>query len=75
MENTIKVTALISESLLNEVKRISGAKNITESLVTALTFYVNNQKLYKVLDELDSAPLEFREDFTAYQVRKQNRDR
>lgn len=71
----MKVTALISDKIIEEVQRISGGKNITESLLIALNYYIDNQKLYKALDEIDSNPLQFNEDFTAYGIRKVNRNR
>ncbi len=70
----MKVTALIDDKLVEEVRRISGGKNITESLVIALKFYISNQKVYQVMDELDKEPLQFNEDYTAYKARKINRD-
>ncbi len=70
----MKVTALIDDKLVEEVRRISGGKNITESLVIALKFYISNQKIYQVMDELDKEPLQFNENYTAYKARKINRD-
>ena len=71
----MKVTALISDKIIEEVQRISGGKNITESLLIALNYYIDNQKLYKALDEIDAKPFQFDEDFTAYGIRKINRKR
>lgn len=71
----MKVTALIPDDLVEEVKKTTGGKNITESLIIALTSYLKSQKIYKALDELDREPFSFNEDFTAYGIRKINRKR
>ncbi|MEO9873027.1 DUF2191 domain-containing protein [Ekhidna sp.] len=71
----MKVTALIPDKLIEEVQKTSGGKNITESLIIALQHYVSSKKIYDVLDEIDREPLVFREDFTAYGIRKVNRNR
>jgi len=68
----MKVTALIPDELIQEVKKISGGKNITESLIIALKSYVQNQKMEKLYDAIEQEPLTFREDFIPY---KRNRER
>jgi len=68
----MKVTALIPDELIQEVKKISGGKNITESLIIALKSYVQNQKMEKLYDAIEEEPLTFREDFIPY---KRNRER
>ena len=69
----MKVTALIDDKLIDEVKKFSGGKNITESITIALKYYLSEKKKYKVLDELDKEPLQFNDDFVAYNIRKINR--
>lgn len=69
----MKVTALINDDLIEEVKKISGAKNITESLVTALNYYVYQKKIGYVIDEIDKEPMVLKEDFGPYGYRKMNR--
>lgn len=71
----MKVTALIPDELVDEVKKISGGKNITESIIIALRFYLNAKRLDKTLELLEKEPLQFNEDFTAYGIRKVNRNR
>lgn len=68
----MKVTALIPDDLVEKVKKISGGKNITESLIIALNEYVKKDKMEKLYDSLKDEPLMFREDFVPY---KRNRDR
>ncbi|GHM99518.1 hypothetical protein WSM22_10080 [Cytophagales bacterium WSM2-2] len=69
----MKVTALLPEEMINEVKRFSGGKNITESLQIALTDYIHRQRLKKTMKKLKNSPLEFVKDFTAENIRKINR--
>ena len=71
----MKVTALIDDKLVQEVKEFSGGKNITESLVIALDYFVRQKKLDKVNEEIEANPLEFRDEFIAFQNRKLNRNR
>ncbi|HNT49603.1 MAG TPA: DUF2191 domain-containing protein [Cyclobacteriaceae bacterium] len=71
---TMKITALVPESLMDEVRKYSGGKNITESLIIALTDYTNRQKLKKAIQKLKKNPLEFADDFSAEKIRKINRD-
>lgn len=70
----MKITALVPESLMDEVKKFSGGKNVTESLIIALTDYTNRQKLRKAIQKLKKNPLEFADDFNAEKIRKVNRD-
>lgn len=70
----MKITALVPESLIDEVKKYSGGKNVTESLIIALTDYINRQKLRKAIQKLKKNPLEFADDFSAEKIRKVNRD-
>jgi hypothetical protein len=70
----MRITALVPESLMNEVRKYSGGKNVTESLIITLTDYTNRQKLNKTIQKLRKKPLEFADDFSADKVRKINRD-
>ncbi|MCP4458041.1 MAG: DUF2191 domain-containing protein [Cytophagales bacterium] len=69
----MKVTALINDELIEEVKKISGGKNITESIVTALNYYVYQNKIGYVMDEIKKEPMQLKEGFTPYGFRKLNR--
>ncbi|MEQ9424829.1 MAG: type II toxin-antitoxin system VapB family antitoxin [Cyclobacteriaceae bacterium] len=70
----MKVTALIDDELIEKVKKISGGKNITESITIALKYYLQHKNLDELMDNVEKEPLQFREDFTAYGIRKINRD-
>ena len=71
----MKITAIIPDELIKRVKKISGGKNTTESLIIALQHYVSSKQMYDVIDEIEKEPLLFQEDFTAYGIRKINRNR
>jgi len=70
----MKITALVPESLIDEVRKYTGGKNITESLIIALTDYASRQKMKKTIQKVKKNPLEFMDDFNAEKIRKINRD-
>jgi actin-like ATPase involved in cell morphogenesis len=70
----MKVTALISDELIEKVKKISGGKNITESLVIALNDYVSRHTMEYLIDQVEQEPLVFREDFVEYYSNKKDRN-
>jgi len=70
----MKVTALIPDELIEEVKKLSGGANITDSLIIALNDYATRQRLIKTIQKIKKQPLAFRDDFSATKVRKLNRE-
>lgn len=71
----MKITALIPEDLIAEVKKATGGKNITESLIIALKGYLAQRKVDYLIDQVQKETLQFNEDYTAYGIRKINRNR
>ncbi len=71
----MKVTAMIPDALVDEVRKISGGKNITESLLIAIKFYIRTKNMEEAIKMVEEEPLQFREGFTAYGIRKINRNR
>jgi hypothetical protein len=71
----MKVTALIPDELVNDVKHFAGGKNLTESLVTALEEWLSLKKVHALNDEISKKPLQFSKDFSAAKVREVNRKR
>lgn len=71
----MKVTALIPDDLIDRVKSVSGGKNITDSLIIALNEYLSQKEVKSLYMSIDDDPLQFKEDFAAYKIRKLNRDR
>lgn len=70
----MKVTALLPEDLIREVRKASGGRNITESIRIALEDYISRQRLKKSMQKVKERPLKFTEDFTAEGVRGKNRE-
>ena len=71
----MKVTAILPDDLVADVKKLTGGKNITDSLEKALSEWLKLAKLKKLNQKLESHPLSFTEGFTADKVRKINRSR
>ncbi|MBA4418153.1 MAG: DUF2191 domain-containing protein [Syntrophus sp. (in: bacteria)] len=71
----MKVTAIIPDQLIEEVKRVSGAKNITESLIVALQEWTAMKRLKQLNAEIEQHPLLFHKNLNAESLRAQNRKR
>jgi len=71
----MKVTAILPDDLISDVKKLTGGKNITESIEKALSEWLKVAKLKKLNQKLENNPLSFADDFTADKVRKINRSR
>jgi hypothetical protein len=69
----MKVTALIPDELVEEVKRYSKGKNITESLIKALEEWLALEKIKKLNEKVGANPLKFQKGFTGEKVREINR--
>ncbi|MBC8345234.1 MAG: DUF2191 domain-containing protein [Candidatus Marinimicrobia bacterium] len=69
----MKVTALIPEALIDEVKTLTHGKNITDSLIKALTEWVDIKKIHDLNLQVSEKPLEFKSDFDAQSSREINR--
>jgi hypothetical protein len=69
----MKVTALIPDKLIQEVQSFAKGKNLTESLVKALSEWNQQQKIKDLNQSIHSRPLSFSKAFTAHQVRAINR--
>jgi hypothetical protein len=71
----MKVTAIIPDHLIEEVKEMSGARNITESLIIALQEWTEMKQVKRLNAEIEKQPLSFHKDFNADAVRETNRKR
>mgnify|MGYP001770495659 CR=1 FL=1 len=72
---TMKVTALIPDDLVKDVKQYAGGKNITESLITALEEWLSLKKIQLLNEDIMKKPFEFSKDFSAIKNREMNRRR
>lgn len=75
MPHRMKITALMDDELIRDVRTFSGGKNITESLVIALNDWLRIQKLRRLNAEIEKAPLHFADSFSASSVRRLNQRR
>lgn len=69
----MKVTAIISDELIEKVREISGGRNITDSVTKALEYYVKQHNIQYVIDEIEKEPLQFNEPALPYGLRAINR--
>ncbi len=68
----MKVTAIIPDEIINDVQEYTAGKNITDSIVKALSDWLYIKRIQKLNSEVKNEPLQFAEGFNAYNVRKQN---
>lgn len=71
----MKVTALIPDELISEVKMLSMGENTTEALIIALKEWVAFKQIHRLNLQVREAPLKFRSGYSAEEVRKLNRRR
>ena len=71
----MKVTALIPDALVEDVKKLSKGKNITDSIVIALREWIALQKIKTINQKIRKSPLKFSPGFSAESVRALNRKR
>lgn len=69
----MKVTALIPDDLLAEVRKLAPGKTLTESLTSALRERTALQKLRKAQQKIKRNPLTRSEGFSADQAKAVNR--
>jgi len=70
----MKVTALLPDDIIQEVKKLTGGKNITDSILIALREYIALQRVKKAIQKVKDKPLQFRDGFSAEKVRNLNRE-
>lgn len=71
----MKVTAIIPDNIVKDVKEFTGAKNTTESLIQALNDWLYQKRLQKLNETLKKDPVEFKKGFDAESVRQLNNRR
>lgn len=69
----MKVTAIIPDEMITEVKTLAHGKNITESLITALDEWIKLKRLKGLNEMIMKKPLRFKDGFSALSVRELNR--
>lgn len=71
----MKVTALLPDQLVSQIKRYAKGKTLTESLTIALQEWLQLKKVTKLNQQIEHNPLEFERGFSAEKVRGLNRRR
>ncbi len=69
----MKVTAIIPDNLVEEVKHIAKARNITESIIKALKEWTEMQRLRALNAKVGRKPLVFKKNYSAGGIRRINR--
>jgi len=69
----MKVTAILPDNLISEVKKYAMGKNLTESLAIALGEWLAIKRIKELNYQVKEEPLEFRTSFSAETVRDINR--
>ena len=70
----MRITVILPDDLIDEVKHYSKGKNITKSLSIALKDWIALQKIKELNKKIKKEPLKFRKDFSADKVRSINRE-
>ena len=69
----MKVTAIIPDEIIRDVKKFTEGKNITDSLIKALNDWLYQKRIENLNERLSRDPVKFREGFSAESVRKLNK--
>lgn len=69
----MKVTALLPDQLISEIKTYAKGKTLTESLTIALEEWLQHKKIVMLNKQVQNKPLEFQKDFNATTVRNLSR--
>ena len=70
----MKVTAMIPDQLVKDVKHFSKGKNITQSLIIALNEWLSLKRVKELNTEIFKKPLLFKKGFDPQKLRQQNRE-
>ncbi|XOV91703.1 MAG: DUF2191 domain-containing protein [Bacteroidota bacterium] len=66
----MKVTAILPDEMIRDIKDFTGGKNTTDSLIKALRDWLYLKRLEKLNKQVADRPLQFSDDFTHEKVRK-----
>lgn len=69
----MKVTTILSDNLVSEVKKYARGKNLTESLTIALKEWLAIKRIKELNNLVKESPLEFKTGFAAEKIREINR--
>jgi hypothetical protein len=66
----MKVTAIIPDDVIKDVQKFSEGKNITESLIKALSDWLYIKRVQKLNEDLKNEPLNFIDGFSVESTRE-----
>ena len=66
----MKITAIIPDEMIREAMEYAGAETVTDTLKTALTAYIANQKFKQLGSNILEEPLQFK--YSAKTLRDKN---
>lgn len=68
----MKVTAIIPDEIVADVQEYTEGKNITDSIIKALSDWLYIKRIQKLNSEIRKEPLQFTEGFHVETLRKLN---
>jgi hypothetical protein len=68
----MKVTAIIPDEIISDVREYTDGKNVTDSLIKALSDWLYIKRIQKLNNEIKKEPLQFVDGFDAEIVRSLN---
>jgi len=68
----MKVTAIIPDEIISDVRKYTDGKNITDSLIKALNDWLYAKRIDSLNDEISKRPVKFKDGFSADYIRKLN---
>ena len=71
----MKVTTLIPDLLVREVRELAQGKTLTDSLLLALREWTSTKKSLRVAEKIRQKPLSFSPEALSGKIRRINRDR
>lgn len=68
----MKITALIPDDIVADVQKFTEGKNITDSLVKALSDWLYIKRIQKLNNAIKNEPLQFADGFNVERLRELN---
>ncbi len=65
----MKITALIPDEIINDIQEYTEGKNITDSLIKALSDWLYIKRIQKLNNDVRKEPLQFIDGFNAETLR------
>lgn len=71
----MKVTAIIPDEIVNDIKQYTNGNTLTDCLIIALEEWISLTKIKQLNKSIEKSPLKFNKEYSASQIRKINRRR